>query len=311
MILYAINVNSGGGKVLLDELLINQKFGKITTLFLDQRYVFPKEIAQSSYNIYRVKPRLLSRWLAEVQLWKVSKRLKNEDILCFGNLPPALRLSTKTIVYLQNAFLLPSVRIPRDSLKTFCRYVYERNFFNFFIKNADEIWVQTNWMKRNLLKTKKPIFIRPFLPDFPKVDLSIVKRYDFITVSGNAKHKMLFELLVEWEKMPIDGPNLLIVTETPNSKISNLINSTKNKKIHFAFNASREDIFNYYQQSKILIATSRVESFCLPIYEALHFKLPIIATKSEFSMEIPQVTSHLDELSCESILKNYLAVKNV
>ncbi|MBC7428158.1 MAG: glycosyltransferase [Bacteriovorax sp.] len=286
MIIYATSIHSGGGKVLLDHLLDKEIFGKITHLVCDERYNL-SSINLTQMQVSRIKPSLFNRWKAEFLLKKLSQKYPMEDILCFSNLPPAFKLKSNVILYLQNALLLPKSKIIADSLKSYLRLSYEKLWLYLFINHVDQIWVQTEWMKNSLTKFHKPVFLKPFLPFFPEAKPKVEKKYDFITISGNAKHKQLNELLIEWDKFPIVGPSLLVVTEKPNKKILNTIVNLKNNNIKIVYNVSRETIFELYQEAKVLIVTSQIESFCLPIYEAKNYKLKVLAPKKAFAQEAP------------------------
>lgn len=306
MIVYALGIHSGGGKVLLDHILTTQELGDISFLICDSRYKLPDKISPNC-NVTRIPPSLISRWRAEFYLKKISELNSEEGILCFSNMPPAFKLNGKVILFFQNALLLPGLKSEFDSLKTRIRILYEKLWIYSFLKNVDEIWVQTRWMRTNFFHTQTPILVKPFLPNFPPVNFRIEKKFDFITVSGNARHKMLNELLFLWDKMPADGPNLLVVTEKPSLHISKIMKNLKNKNIHFVFDIPHDEVFIYYQQSYYLIVSSKVESFCLPIYEALHFGLKVIAIKSEFSLELTDVVKILSKFTVDEILNNYIS----
>lgn len=304
MILYAINISTGGGKVLLDEVLLKQPLGKPNVIFLDERYPLPLSEKLAKVSIIKVKPKLLKRLLCEFRLRKTSSQHPNEEVICFGNLPPAFRLSSKTIVYLQNAYLLDSVPFPKDSLKLFLRNSYERLWFKLFIRNADEVWVQTSWMKNSLpekLKTKA--LIKPIFPTMPVISAPVQKSIDFISITGTIKYKNLIPLLEGILDSGVTNKKFVIISDYSSNKIESLLSEIKNNNIDLEFltNLSREEVFNKLSQSKCLIITSTLESFCLPLHEAMYFKLDLIAGNYQFITEYTKPTISLSEISSTKI----------
>lgn len=304
MIVYATNISVGGGKVLLDELISKHPFGKPLILFLDQRYALPEGISPNDFTIYRIQPKLTHRMAAEWKLRQVSKKASHYPVLCFGNMPPAFRLKSKTIVYLQNAFLLESVPSPQDSLKLVLRNTYEKFWFKCFIKNADEIWVQTKWMMQNLTKSlQEKTSVKPFLPTLPKIEIKSEKAIDFISVTGTLKYKNLIPLLSAIESSGLTTKKFVIVSDHKNDEIDTLLKSIKEKGISLEYytNISRDKLYTLMGQAKCMLITSSLESFCLPLHEALHFKLDLITGNLAFVTEYTTPTETFKDLSVVGI----------
>lgn len=274
MIIHAVNIHTGGGKVLLDQLLANKTFGEPEVLICDARYTLPNEL-NSSFKIFKINPSLISRLKAEFLLRNLSKEYKNSTILCFGNLPPIFKLKNEVVLYLQNALLLPTSPFFAQNLKAALRLIYEICWIKFFIKNVDAIWVQTESMKEGVKSFKIPTTVKPFLPTLPSNDSFVSKKYDFISVTGSAPHKRLKILLETWVLFGEKAPKLLIVTDTLTEELSKLIQQIPKSSIEVKVNIPRNEIFQLYNESKALILTSKLESFCLPLYEAHHFNLKI------------------------------------
>ncbi len=302
MIIYATNIHAGGGKILLDEVLQSQMFGPVTAVFIDDRYQLPSTFDLSNISVFRAKPRLLSRWNAELQLKNYGAEHPGEQVLCFGNLPPLFRLKNRVTLFLQNAFLLSAIPIPKDKIQVFLRYTYERTWLRLFSKNIDQVWVQTKWMLKNLppnLKSKAKLQV--ILPTLP-VPEPMLKKYLFISVTGFEKHKNLSVLLQALKKIDLQNHRVAIVTSTP-------IPKADPNNIDFFSHVSRSELFKLYQQSKCLIMTSEIESFCLPLHEAKHFGLDIIATDLEFTHEAvstPYLISGMNMNNLKKTILNYL-----
>ena len=272
MILYAPNINSGGGLVLLNTVIQEEVFGKVTHLFIDERCPLEFDV-----NVVKVKPSLYARIKTEFRLRKIALQNPNEQIVCFGNLPPIFKHKNFTTVFLQNAYLLKDIKLP-NSFKFKLRIIYERIIFYSFIKNTDLVIVQTKWMRDALQNyLNKVIKIVKILPQFPKLNLEIInnKIYDFIIITGPEYHKNshLIEEVFNKFKVNID----LCLIGNVNVNIKNQYVTVTHKK-----HATRNELYNFLNKSKSIIILSEFESFCLPLYEANHFQLNIIAPNKEY-----------------------------
>jgi glycosyltransferase involved in cell wall biosynthesis len=284
IIIHAVSIHAGGGKVLLDKLLSEKTLGEVTALISDSRYTPPPGVNENLI-IYRAEPTLKSRWKAEGLLKSYTNSHPGHVVLCFSNLPPALKLNAKVILYLQNALLLPNVPLYVDSLRSRLRTIYEKIWLQLFWKNIDEVWVQTSWMKEALAGKKTPVVINPIKPTLSSPECHEEKKYDFITVTGSSPHKRLSQLLDAWELMPTPAPSLLIITDWVTRKNEAKLAKLKNKNITVKTVVTRDEIFKLYNQSRCLILTSKVESYCLPIYEALNYNLKIMAPDEKYVKE--------------------------
>lgn len=302
MIIYAINVHSGGGKVLLDELIEFKTFGNPEILFLDSRYVFPGGVNEESFKVFRIKPNLISRIMAEFKLRKISKN-RQGYILAFGNMPPAFRMQIKTVVYLQNAFVLPSSPLPQDSIKVKARCMFEKIWFKLFKKNVDEFWVQTKWMRDSMCNSvKQSTIVLPFLPHFPVFD-NKNKSIDFLTVTSSQRHKNLINFLKGAIESRLRNVKFVIVTDSTNSKIDQLINQMKinGQDVRIYTKASRRETLSLMNSSRYVVITSTIESFCLPLHEALHYNANIISGNFSFILEYTKPSFTINPLDSSTI----------
>ncbi len=309
MIIYAVNIHTGGGKVLLDELLINEPLGKITALFHDNRYVVP-DVAKNKFYCYNTPPRLFSRMMAEFKLLRHLKLHGDQFVLFFGNMPPVFISPPQSALYLQNCFLLPNVRVETDSLKTLLRLLVEKWLLKWRIHHVSEIWVQTNWMAEGLSSFKNlQVKKRPFLPSLPPPSYHD-KQYDFITVTSLAKHKnlkQLIEALQIIENHSNRKLSVLIVLDNTNSLAENEFSHFSNIKVTLLTNVQRSDLLDLYQKSRCSIITSKAESFSLPIYESLHFKLRVICPALGYISEIQDRVISYNPNSAQDLAEKMLA----
>ncbi|MEH0860064.1 hypothetical protein [Halobacteriovorax sp. DPLXC-1] len=274
MILYAPNINSGGGLVLLNTVIEDEVFGKVSTIFVDSRCQLKAEFI--NLDVIRVKPTVFARLRAELTLKNIVSNT-NEEILCFGNLPPLIKHQNKTSVFLQNAYLLQDLPLPKN-IKLKIRTIYERFVLYFFNKNTDQIIVQTDWMKKSLEKfCDTKIIVHPFYPNLPSFSEKegSIREFDLLAITGSEEHKNLDLLITFLERYKSNIKVCIICPEKIN------ISNPKVKLTQY-FSLSREEIFKIYQNSKYLITLSKFESLCLPIFEAHHFQTKNIVLNDFF-----------------------------
>ncbi len=306
MIVFAVNIHTGGGKVLLDELIEGRQFGPVSALFVDSRYDVSRaqELGIKTFPVYS---NLKSRMNAELDLTKIAAQNPNEEILFFGNLPPKRRLANKSILYLQSCFLLSEISLPKDSLKLFLRIILERCWLQNFIKNINVIWVQTRWMTQLVSKDfpTVPVEKRPFLPELPKV-FSTEKKYDFISVTSFLKHKNIKTLIKALEILDAETNKLLsvaLVLDSSEIPVKLKEKRFKNIKLNIVNNLARQELAQLYSESKVSVVTSSLESFCLPLHESAFYKLKIIALDTPFARESGVVSAFYSKNSSEELAR--------
>lgn len=308
LIIYAVNVHTGGGKVLLDELIENQTFGKISAAFLDERYPV---ISSAQFPIFTSRGTLINRFLAELKLHRYIQESKTQEpVLFFGNLPPLFRPRTKAFLYLQNCFLTRQVPLPRDNRKVMIRNWVESLLLKFFNHNVSEIWVQTNWMKKMTARflPNTPVVVKAFLPKFKAArDPSIERIYDFLYVGSLSLHKRFSffkEALRELDTKLTKKIKIAIALDQASQQIDHL--HFKNIEINLNFQLNRDDLAKLYQQSKVFVITSKVESFGLPLYESHYFGCEILAPIAGYTEDLPFSIRHFQTESHSDLAKKML-----
>lgn len=297
LIIYAVNIHTGGGKVLLDELIENQPLGKITAAFLDERYQLQ---TKNKFPVFISRGKLIGRAMAEMQLHNYIKEFNIQDpILFFGNIPPFFKPNNQSYLYLQNCFLTRQVPLPRDSYKEMIRNWVESILLRLLQSNVSEIWVQTSWMKRVTEKylPSANVKVVAFLPQFKlKLDPAIQRKYDFLYVGSlalNKRFSFFKETLSLLNSKLTKQIKVAIVLDQETQSIENL--SYENIEISLHFRISRDDISKLYQQSKIFVTTSLNESFCLPLYESNYFGCKVIAPNSGYTEDLPFAIQHFQK----------------
>tara|TARA_Y100000996_G_C22546031_1_gene651841 strand:- start:764 stop:1804 length:1041 start_codon:yes stop_codon:yes gene_type:complete len=310
---FAPNVRHGGGSILLLQILNELQNKK----YIHYAYISESLTDQlsNSKGIIFNNNNLLSRTFAELKLYFQDS--KNNKILFFGNMPPAIKLKSHSILYLHNSLLLDKKTAYSFPIKTKVRLVFERFYLRIFLKNVDEIYVQTPKMLKELKKYNKNLNIKlkPFL-DNQKINSSVSNntqsRYDFIYPSYGYSYKNHRLLIDAWIKLSNKGifPSLLITIDKNTDKklykyISTAIRN-HNLKIHIYSNVNYIDMQDLYSLSNSLIWPSLTESFGMPIIEAFNAGLKIIAARLEYIDDLLDNIYLFDPYSADDIARNVI-----
>ena len=303
ILLDALYVNNGGGKVLLDYLIKKIVTKKLDFYFLLDNRIKEKYVLPTKNFIY-LKPTFFNR-----HLFYLKNKNKFTSVFTFANIPPTIRLSCRVYTYLQNIHYV-------DKSPPSFTFFLKKNIFNFLISNSDYYIVQSNLMKRKLSKlflNKNKILVFPFF-DFNQ---SLIKRnidkkkINFIYVSSGEKYKNHVNLLKAFQKYNLKFPES-ILTLTISKKYNDLIlliNKLKNDgiKIKNLGSISHKKIFNEYKKADVTIFPSSNESFGLGLIEAAQMNMPIITSNKDYVFQIIKPSATFD---CENYLSIYECMSN-
>ena len=122
LIVHAPNVHQGGGRALLLALLAAGARRGALRAILDARLGLPDEDI-AHLVVHRTRPSVLGRLSAERVL--VSLAGPSDIVLCFGNLPPLLRVHGRVVLFLQNRYFLRARVVSGFGLATRARIALE------------------------------------------------------------------------------------------------------------------------------------------------------------------------------------------
>ena len=325
-IIYAPNIHTGGGYVLLKELILAWPRHKPVIAFMDAR--IKDDFALPAYfdEIYWVYPTIWSRLSAEYKLSKVG--VYAELIFCCNGLPPIFPSDAKIVSNLQNINYLKDVSNIGFSKKVCFRLFYEKFIFKFFNDRIDQFFVQTQsmqnelviWRKKNRIKGYLDCVIYPYvkglLADNAMGSSGDTIEWDFIYVSDGVAHKNHQTLFEAWALLAKDGihPTLAITLSGRDSITEKLMLSVCNEtgaKIHNLGYLNHDKVLSLYSGARALIYPSMRESFGLPLIEANFYKLPILAPELDYVRDVCTPVQTFDPLSPLSIarsVKRFLGV---
>lgn len=288
IIIHAPNIHQGGGMISLMSLLTLLQPHQIQSIHIDARANLSN---LKQYPIKKINPSLTARLLAELQLPKAAK---NADcVICLGNLPPVLELPCQTIVYIQNRLLVDPKTISLFPFKVRLRLRIERLWQRLFMRQADELWVQTPSMYKLVRKQfpNIPTEIHTLMMLPAQKPTKVAPSFDFIYVASLLPHKNHQRLIQAWICLANKQirPSLLLICNDDNSKLSSWIHEQINAhglKIIFQHEMSHDDIFDAYAQARALIYPSLIESYGMPLVEAAHVGLSILASNLDYVHDV-------------------------
>jgi glycosyltransferase involved in cell wall biosynthesis len=303
----AYNVNSGGGLILLEELLVGIPNNQEFVLYADSRVNIK---FAHNINVKKVNPSLISRFKAELEIRSNSR--EKDLVFCFGNFPPLFNLKAFVTVFFQNRILVDNTNISNFKFKKFLRLFFERIIFKFIAIHADEYIVQSESMRDLLIKNIKniPTRVSPFTKNFNfskkkthrKQD---VNKYVFIYPASLDPHKNHINLVMAW-KVLLDKklkPKLLLTTNKALflKEFSELTGLVSVLNISFVGHVSHEILSKIYSESDCLIYPSISESYGLPLVECNLNNMPIIASELDFVRDVCNPVETFNPNSSRSI----------
>lgn len=318
LVLYAPNVYTGGGFVLLKSLLAAWPTATRLRAVLDARARLNLVIPPCVDVLQWVQPSVTSRWAAEKTLRAAAD--VGDTVLCFHGLPPLLSNPGRVLVFLQNRIYFGFDPLSKFSLRTATRLRIERLVSRVFRHRVAEYLVQTPSMARDLARwhtagnaSAKPPALRvlPFV-DSPSFGADARKpgatEWDFVYVADGEAHKNHRVLVEAWRLLAQDGlyPSLAL---TLNSRYEELKRDVLAVAHHYGLKITdlgqmpREDVLALYASACAMIFPSTSESFGLPLIEATQAGVPILASELDYVRDVCLPAQTFDPQSPVSIAR--------
>lgn len=317
LVLYAPNVHTGGGLVLLRSLLAEWPADEPLRALLDARARAQLELPTGTRVLW-VNANARSRLGAERELQHASG--PQDTVLCFHGLPPLLPNSaTRIVVFLQNRNYLGLTPLSSFSLRTAIRLAFERAVCRLFRHRVSLYVVQTATMARDLARWSgvapgaagsTPVLTYPFVDALPApvAASTAPPRWDFVYVSDGEAHKNHRRLFEAWQLLAAEGlrPRLALTLGPRDTTLAAEVAALRERggvEIHNLGHLPREQVLELYAQARALIFPSTSESFGLPLVEAQHLGLPILAPERDYVRDVCVPTQTFDPDSPTSIAR--------
>ena len=263
-----------------------------TVLQHDSRMSLPEGIEQIVQS-RRVRPSIGRRFIAE--RWLAQSVMPEDVVLCFGNLPPLFKVRGRTVVFVQNRYLIDGAQLNGLPLRVRLRLTIERLWLSKRMGNVDEFVVQTPTMKRFLEKKTRgriPVRILPFMAEL-----------------GGYSRKVSRRLLEAWCLLADEAlfPSLCLTLD--DDYFATLCREIEwmtqryRLKVTNAGELSHQDALTLYKKAGAAIYPSTFESFGLPLIEARQAGLPVLASELDYVRDVLDPEQTFDPESSQSIAR--------
>ena len=311
-ILYSPNIHTGGGLVLLQELLERNEIA-ISHCFVSKRVKDTINISIKTHLNF-VGASFFSRFFGECRLKKIST--PQDTILCFHGLPPLFTLSGKVVVFAQNRLLFDKSSLREYKLKTRLRMTLERFWVRIKHHSSIRYIVQTQSIAssvKKILGKECQVSILPFgcSARIQKAKDCQIRpiNYDFVYIASGESHKNHLKLIEAWKILSQQGlkPSLAL-TINPQT-YPNLVKTLEQENRHYNLNIinlgviTHREVLNLYASSGALIYPSTGESLGLPLIEAFQNGLPILASERDYVRDTVVPKETFDPDSAVSIAR--------
>lgn len=296
----ALHICMGGGLMILNHLVNNLVKRKVNFVLLKDNRCPELESEDNVEDIVVLPPKFINRY-------KYYKHHKNDfrTVLCFGNIPPPIKLSVTVHTYLHNVSLLI---IPKDyGFKLKLLAYLKKLVLKYLIKNTTDWVVQTTntstLLRNDLKNTKQPIFIYPFyfLPEKLTQYKNEAQRKDYVFVGERTNAKGHQYLIEAWVKLHRKGVKpKLHLTMRSNLWVKDAIAEGVNIENHG--HIPFDQVIELYHKSKATIYPSLNESLGLGLIEAMAGGCDVIGCNLPYTHAICQPSCLFEAADPDSIV---------
>ena len=295
----AVYINAGGGKALLQELLMSLRGSEGVCLLRDIRI---EDVDTMGFQVYDIPPNEGAR----TRFYR-KYRQHLTRVLCFGNVPPPFRLNADVAVYFHNMLLCQTV--PEIGWVRRIKAAMKMTYIRHNSRNADRFLVQSQAVLEALAR-RLPAGTRieemPFYTPQSAIEAStssMMSRWGkFAYVSNAYPHKNHRTLIQAWALLARRGlfPELHLTISGHYPEIYARIEVARAVGANIT-NHGFTDPAHLYQQCGYQIFPSLMESFGLGLVEAAESGCAVIASNRPYVYQVVKPTHTFDPHSPESI----------
>lgn len=308
----AMYINNGGGKVLLD-YLISENNHKVNFRI---HYILDSRIKNNHTIITHGTYEYLNSGFFNRFFFYLRRARCYKLVFSFANIPPFIKLKVPVFTYFhQPLFLEIEVGLP---LRQRLLLLLKTKILSLCLNNTTKWIVQSQFIKDKLCEKFKifrdDILIIPFYPSIPQTDISINRKFIFFYVSNGESHKnhnrLIDAFVLFFDKMKLAELHLTI--DKSYKLIYDKIISLQDLGypiINHGF-VNHLELSYLYSMSQYLIFPSLAESFGLGIIEALEKGCKIIGANRPYMFAVCKPSFTFDPESVDDICKSMIAAAN-
>lgn len=299
----SIYINNSGGKILLDYLV-----EEVEKRELDCFYLFDERCNDDFYFIPENRKLYLKASLLNRHEFFKKNEFKFSKVLCFGNLPPLIKLSVPVYTYFHQLLFLD---VPK-SVSFFNKMKIKlKTLILNSIKSNTNLWlVQSELVRKGLVSKYKieleDVRLMPFYPPLKNDKNDDERKTDgFVYISNGGIHKNHLNLIEAFCRF-FDENRKGELHITISENFSELLQLIKVKKdlgypiINHGF-INRNDLIEIYQTNEYLIFPSLAESFGLGLVEAIENGCKVIGADLPYTYAVCNPSIVFDPLDVNDI----------
>lgn len=298
----ALYINNGGGKVLLNYLIkCLEETDLMVFYLLDLRTEGTIPYVKKTNKVQYLKASIENR----KKFYQSNNKFSS--VLCFGNLPPFSKINANVYTYFHQPLFL---KIPQSfSLKSKISYFLKQNIIRMFKKNTDYWIVQSPFIKEELskkyiIKPEEILELPFYIPLSPKNKTKISNSYVYVSNANTHKnHQNLIEGFCIFYDKYKRGSLTLTVDESFN-EIFNLIEHKKKMgyPIHNIGFVNHEQMSEVFSKAEFHIFPSLAESFGLGLVEAINCGCKVIGADLPYTYAVCKPSIVFNPLEVDSIV---------
>lgn len=311
LLIDASQINTGGGKVLLEYLIDLLRIQKYEFyLIIDSRC----DLKRNDFPAFRMKSLLKER---KKVYREILKNYPIKQVLCFSSIPPPFRIhGTITYTYFHAPNLLHNAVLTNFSLKYKLLRKFKLVYNKYYFRFSDYIFVQTEHMVDAIQKTyginESKFIYAPFFDVGQMVNViernkNEAKKYDFSYISLPAPHKNHLNLLKAWEILFERGvwPTLVVTAVQTKHQVQvlDIVNRLIDKGVNI-INIGKvpfEEAIRYTSESRFTIYPSINETLGLGYVEAYYAGQKVLASDLQITYDVIKPSLTFDPFSPEDI----------
>lgn len=301
--------------ILIDSLYINNSGGLRLLEYLIEKllmrnvdfYLLADSRCMGRFNACK-HVRYMKASLWERKKFYQIKKNRFSSILCFGNIPPQVKMDVPVYTYFHNINLLTLAEARTVKVKVVSWL--KREVFKHYKVNTDYWLVQTSNTAKELInhlgESSERVKLMPFyeLPDGVSELAKQPHGDDYVFVAIHVLGKGHEELLDAWRLLHRKGiDKTLHLTVQEDSPFIEKINEAQNEGVKIVNHGVIPflEVFDLYKQSKAIIYPSHNESLGLGIVEAITAGCDVIGSDLSFIHSICNPSGVFNPYSPESI----------
>ncbi|SFI09061.1 glycosyltransferase [Halpernia frigidisoli] len=304
LLIDAMYINNSGGKILLDYLIVElEKSGKKVFYLLDKRVEDSVPYLKDTRN----EVLFLEGSIVKRHFFYRKFKDRFSSVLCFGDLPPNIRLKAKVFTYFHQQLY---IKVPKDTPTVHkIMFSLKRMVLRFLFKNTDYWILQTDVIKKNFQNKyhskDETLLILPYFPEIKKVENVTREKNSFVFISSAPPHKNHVRLINAFCAFYDENKSgkLIITVSEDFAELCTMVQEKKqaNYPIENIGFVDRDSLGKIYQSCEFLIFPSLAESFGLGIVEAIENGCKVIGADLPYIYAVCEPTLTFDPLDENSI----------